>query len=101
MRDEDHRLYDDKTKLEEAYKNYRTSYLYKAHQGLWTDIKEMAWCKEKYGIGEEEVNERKKLRERGRQGKMESFVQAVKNGDLDNLSLDQKGEPHIWQNDVT
>ena len=92
IRDEDHRIYDDKAKLEEAYKKYRSSFLYKAHQGLWNEIRASSWCKEKYGIQEDEVRERKKLKERGRQGKVEAFLSALEGGQLDDLSFDQKGE---------
>lgn len=90
MREEDHRIYDDKVKLEEAYKSYRLSFHYKANQALFSEIRASSWCKEKYGTHEDDVQERKKLKERGRQGKVEAFLAALEGGEFDDLSFDQK-----------
>lgn len=92
MRDEDHRTFDDKAKLDEAYKKYRSTFLYKANQAIWTEIKGMSWCKEKYGISTEEVAARKAIREKGREGKMDKFLETLQTGAYDDLSLDQKGD---------
>lgn len=90
IRDEDHRTYDDKTKLDEAYKKYKLQFLTKQQKAFFEEVKEMSWCKEKYGLSEEEVGERKRLREMGREGKMDAFLAALNSGSLDDISFDGK-----------
>ena len=91
MRDEDPRTYDDKVRLEESYKKYKSNFLYRSNRNFFDEINGMAWCKEKYGITEEEEAERKRLRAKGREGKIEQFLQTLESGDLDDLTFDQKG----------
>lgn len=43
-------------------------------------------------MGPEEVEERKKQRERGRVGKMDEFLAALEGGELEGLSFDHRGK---------
>lgn len=92
MREEDQRLFDDKDKLEESYKKYKSSFYRKNNRMFFDDVKTMSWCKEKYGITEEEVNERKRLKNKGREGKVETFLSALEGGEYDEISFDGKGQ---------
>lgn len=92
MREEDQRLFDDKDKLNESYKKYKSNFYHKNNRMFFDDVKDMSWCKEKYGITEEEVNDRKRLRDKGREGKVEAFLTALENGEFDEISFDGKGE---------
>lgn len=92
MREEDPRTYDDKARLEDSYKKYKNNFLYRNNKDFFSEISGMAWCKEKYGITPEEEAERKRLRGKGREGRIDQFLQTLQNGDLDDLTFDQKGQ---------
>lgn len=101
MREEDPRTYDDNDKLEESYKKYRTGFLHKHNRMVFDEVKEMSWCKLKYGISEEEVAERKRLKIKGREGKLEAFLKALEGGEYDELSFDGKSEFFLTQGSAT
>ena len=91
IKDEDPRTFDDRAKLDEAYKKYRIDHMHKNNRNFWDEIKGHAWTREKYGIATAEEQERKRLRSKGREGKLDSFLQQLEGGDFDELSFDQKG----------
>lgn len=92
MREEDPRTYDDKARMEESYKKYKSTFLYRSNKDFFSEISGLAWCKEKYGTTDEEEAERKRLRAKGREGRIDQFLQSLENGDLDELIFDQKGK---------
>lgn len=99
MREEDPRTFDDKDKLEESYKKYRSDFLHRHNRMFFDEAKSMSWCKEKYGITEEEISERKRLKVKGREGKLEAFLKALEGGEYDELSFDGKSKfVGCWSN---
>lgn len=92
MREEDPRTFDDKDKLEEQYKKYRASFFHKNNRSFFDEVKEMNWCKEKYGLAEELVEQRKALRSKGREGRLDTFAQSLENGEFDDLTFEGKRE---------
>ncbi|PWN49079.1 hypothetical protein IE53DRAFT_163723 [Violaceomyces palustris] len=76
--------------LYEGYQAYRSAFSKKAMWNFFTQKREEAWFKEKYGIEPENVEERKARKKLGRTGKKESWLQELRSGKLDKVDYDLK-----------
>jgi hypothetical protein len=79
-------LADDKDALEVAWRKYRADYLRRQFQSFFSEHKNKPWFKEKYDPDEEPL--RKALKAKGREGKVDAFLESLGKGELDDLSFD-------------
>jgi hypothetical protein len=75
--------------VSEAFNAYKIEYARRQLLVVFEDNKRQAWFKDRYDPSKEAVEARKITRTQGRAGKMESFMDKVNRGELDDISFEQ------------
>jgi hypothetical protein len=88
MRSTSPHIAEDKEKLAEQWKRYRQDHTRKQLVAFFEENKSKAWFREKYQPGPEFEELRQRLKKKGREGKIESFISRLEKGDLDILNYD-------------
>ncbi|MBW0491899.1 hypothetical protein O181_031614 [Austropuccinia psidii MF-1] len=79
---------EDKEKLAEQWKRYRHDYTRKHLVTFFEENKSKHWFREKYLPGAEFEEMRERLKKKGREGKVEKFIQGLEKGDFDIVNYD-------------
>ncbi|KAA1086717.1 hypothetical protein PGT21_009587 [Puccinia graminis f. sp. tritici] len=93
MRSTSPHIAEDKEKLAEQWKRYRQDHTRKQLVAFFEENKSKAWFREKYQPGPEFEELRQRLKKKGREGKIESFISRLEKGDLDILNYDYASAP--------
>ena len=81
-------LASDATALESAYKRYKSDYERKGVVSFFDSQKDIEWFKERYHPGSEMTELREECKRKGREGKMQLFVEELEGGKLAGLIFD-------------
>lgn len=79
---------DDKDRLADQWRRYRADFAKKQIHLFFEDHKAKAWFEEKYSPKDEFVQLRKRLRAKGREGRVDGFLAQLEKGELDDLTFD-------------
>lgn len=76
--------------LDAAWEKYKRSGLRKSHFAAFEEHRRKMWFREKYEGGKEWEETRVALRKKGREGKMDKWVEEEKSGKYEGLSFDEE-----------
>lgn len=79
--------------LYEGYQTYRLAFQKRSMTEFFEEKRNEPWFRERYGLAEQDVQKRSERKREGRQGKKQKWLQELRNGELDGVSFDMKGEP--------
>ncbi|KAL8277884.1 hypothetical protein RQP46_009703 [Phenoliferia psychrophenolica] len=82
--------------VEIAFRKYTRAFARRSFHPFFVDMKRRVWFRERYEPSKEAEEARKVLRKRGREGRMDRFVDELESGKLDELVFDvvpNKTEP--------
>ncbi|KAK4705369.1 hypothetical protein P7C70_g818, partial [Phenoliferia sp. Uapishka_3] len=79
---------DSKDALDAAFRKYKNAYYRKSFQPFFQSVKGKIWFREKYEPSKEMEEMRKGLRKKGREGKLERWLEDVEGGALDEVRFD-------------
>ncbi|KAM0745655.1 hypothetical protein T439DRAFT_330469 [Meredithblackwellia eburnea MCA 4105] len=74
--------------VDEAYRKYQNTYNRKSFVPFFDEMKEAIWFKERYDPAPDFEEQRKKRKEKGREGKLDAFLEELESGKFEHLSFD-------------
>lgn len=81
-------LANDASALEAAYKRYKSDFERRGVLAFFNVQKDVEWFRERYHPGPEMTQLRENCKRKGREGKMQRFLDELEGGQLDALTLD-------------
>ncbi|KAI5475890.1 hypothetical protein MNV49_000723 [Pseudohyphozyma bogoriensis] len=81
---------EDRELVDSQWRKYLAGSLRKEFTKFFDEMKDKPWFEEKYGVGLEVEEMRKRIKEKGREGRSDKFLDDLAEGKLDNVSFDFK-----------
>lgn len=86
-------IYEDRVRLDEAWRKYRNGFMRRQYLSFFEQNKKSPWFQERYDPAQEPL--RARLRAKGREGKVDEFLQDLSSGKLEDLNFDYQPGKHL------
>lgn len=79
---------EDRDRLGEYWRRYKSDTQHRHLRIFFDDQNSSAWFMDKYSPDDDAVERRKRVRQKGREGRVDAFLAQLEKGELDDLNFD-------------